>query len=117
MPKKQRKHTDASKEPYLSLNIHFTAEVLLQKRSARVWARLEVMHFSASQLGTRPASSISFMVRVPGVKISFTVCGHSINQIIGTIVLRLDVQTPTMPITQLSEYMTQFGIFLTSWQT
>ena len=75
------------------------------------------MHFSASQLGTRPASSISFMVRVPGVKISFTVCGHSINQIIGTIVLRLDVQTPTMPITQLSEYMTQFGIFLTSWQT
>ena len=106
MPKKRRKHTDARKEPYLILNIHSNAEVLLQKRSARVWARLEVMHVSASQLGTRPASSILFMVRVPGVKISFTVCGHFINQIIGPIFLRTDGQTPSMPIEQLSEYLT-----------
>ena len=46
------------------------------------------------------------MVRAPDVNIYFTICRHSINQMIDPIVLRLDVQTPNMKITQISDYLT-----------
>ena len=49
---------DAKEEPDCSLYIHPATEVLLQKRDAWLWVRLEVMHSSACQLRTRPASLI-----------------------------------------------------------
>ena len=76
-----------------------------------------MIHSSASQLRTRPSRSRLFILRVPAVNSYFTVCGHFINQMIVPIVLRTDGQTHSMTIQQISEYLTQFGSLLTSWQT
>ena len=85
MSKKQKRCSDAKEEPDSSLNVHPAAEVLSQKRDAWLWVRLEVMHYSAIRLRTRPARLISFILRVPDVNISFTICGHSSCQMIGPI--------------------------------
>ena len=93
MPNKRRRCPAAREEPDKRLNVHPTAEVLSQKRAAWVWARLEVMHSSASQLRTIPDRSIIFMASVLDMKISFTVCGYSSCQMIDPIFLRPDVQS------------------------
>ena len=64
MPRKRRRHPVASEEPYLSLNVHPTAEVLSQKRAAWVYDRLDVRYSSTSQFRTVPDSSRSLMVRL-----------------------------------------------------
>ena len=105
MTRKRRIRTDASEEPDLSLIVHPTSEVLSQKRAAWVFYRLDVRHYSASQLITSPASSRLLMVRVPDLNSPFTLCGHSYFQMIGPILFKLDVWTPPMKIPQLPDYL------------
>ena len=104
MPRKCRRSHVAREEPYISLILHPTAEVLSQKRSAWLFYRLDVSHSSARKLRTSPSSLIPLMVRLPAFNISFTVCGHSSCKMIGRILFRSYFQTPSVPIPQLYEY-------------
>ena len=117
MPRKRWRCPTSREEPDCILNVHTTTEFLSQERAEWVWVGLGGMHSSVIQLRTRPSRSRLFILRVPAVNSYFTVCGHFINQMIVPIVLRTDEQTHSMTIQQISEYMTQFGSLLTSWQT
>ena len=90
MPRKRRIRPAACEEPDISLIFHPTAEVLSKERDEWARARLDTMHSSAIQVITIPARSISLMVRVHALKISFIFCGHTSCQMIGPIFFRLD---------------------------
>ena len=104
MPRKWRRRPVDSEDPNLILNSHPTAEVLYQKRAVWVLDSLDVRHSSASQFRTIPASSRSFMVRVPSLNRSSTFCDQSSCHMIGPILFMIDAQTPPVPIPQLYEY-------------
>ena len=104
IPKNQRIRPAAREEPDLSLIFHPTVKVLSQKRAAWVHDRLGVSYYSASQLRNSPDSSISLMVRVPALTVSFALFGNSSCQMIWYILFRPYFYTSPVPIPQLSEY-------------
>ena len=108
MPKKRRIRPDAREEPDISLLVHPTSEVLSQKRAAWVFYRLDVRHYSASQLRTSPASSRLLMVRVPDLNSPFTLCGHSYFHMIGLSYLG---QISRLPPWRFYKYLsTQYNV-------
>ena len=57
MPRKRSRRPAAREEPDLSLIVHPITKVLSQKRSAWIFDKLDVRHYSAIHLITSPAIS------------------------------------------------------------
>ena len=108
IPRKRRRRPAASDYPDITFNVHPTAEVLSQKRSAWVFDRLDVRHSSAIQLRTIPARLVLLMVRLPSFNMSFTFCGHSYFHMIGLSYLG---QISRLPPWRFYKYLsTQYNV-------